>query len=194
MLSEEERQEIEREILRSGAKGASLEALRIIQKHRGWVSDEIHETAEILGMTPAELDGVATFYSLIFRRPVGKHVILVCDTVSCWVMGYEKILELSGIAMWVGALGILVQIFMMVGLNSIYARPAFSILFLNSFDPLNTTHKVSALLDFFGIWQTIVIGIGLHKWSNKGLAPAMAVSFVVWALTLGMMYLLGFAG
>ena len=94
MLSEEERQEIEREILRCGVKrGASLEALRIVQKYRGWVSDEIHDTAEILDMTSAELDAVATFYSLIFRKPVGKHVILVCDTVSCWVAGYEKILE-----------------------------------------------------------------------------------------------------
>jgi len=94
MLSEDERREIEREMLRSGVKkGVSLEALRIVQKHRGWVSDEIHDTAELLGMTPTELDGVATFYSLIFRKPVGKHVILICDTVSCWVMGYEQILE-----------------------------------------------------------------------------------------------------
>jgi len=94
MLSEEERKEIEREIRRSREKrSASLEALRIVQKYRGWVSDEIHDTADLLGMTPAELDGVATFYSLIFRKPVGKHVILICDTVSCWVMGYDKILE-----------------------------------------------------------------------------------------------------
>jgi NADH-quinone oxidoreductase subunit E len=94
MLSEEERKEIESEILRSREKrGALLEALRIVQKHRGWISDEIHDTTEMLGMTPAELDSVATFYSLIFRKPVGKHVILVCDTVSCWLTGYEKILE-----------------------------------------------------------------------------------------------------
>jgi len=94
MLSEEERKEIEREIRRSREKrSASLEALRIVQKYRGWVSDEIHDTADLLGMTPAELDGVATFYSLIFRKPVGKHVILICDTVSCWVIGYDKILE-----------------------------------------------------------------------------------------------------
>lgn len=94
MLSEDERQEIEREVLRSGVKrSASLEALRIVQKQRGWVSDEIHHAAEMLGMTTAELDSVATFYSLIFRKPVGKHVILVCDTISCWLTGYEKILE-----------------------------------------------------------------------------------------------------
>jgi NADH-quinone oxidoreductase subunit E len=35
--------------------------------------------------------GVATFYNLIYRRPVGRHVILLCDSVSCWIVGYEKI-------------------------------------------------------------------------------------------------------
>ena len=41
-------------------------------------------------MTPEELDGVATFYNLIYRRPVGRHVILMCDSVSCWIMGYDR--------------------------------------------------------------------------------------------------------
>ena len=94
MLTEEERRDIEREILQNERKrAAAVEVLKIVQKHRGWVSDEIHDLAGILEMTPAELDAVATFYSLIFRKPVGKHVILVCDSVSCWVMGYEKILD-----------------------------------------------------------------------------------------------------
>ena len=44
----------------------------------------------ILGMTAEELDGVATFYNLIYRRPVGRHVILMCDSVSCWIMGYDR--------------------------------------------------------------------------------------------------------
>jgi NADH-quinone oxidoreductase subunit E len=44
-------------------------------------------------MSPDELDGVATFYNLIFRRPVGRHVILICDSVSCWIMGYEALRE-----------------------------------------------------------------------------------------------------
>jgi NADH-quinone oxidoreductase subunit E len=42
-------------------------------------------------MSPAEVDGVATFYSLIFRKPVGRHVILVCDSMSCWLTGYDEI-------------------------------------------------------------------------------------------------------
>lgn len=71
---------------------ACIEGLRVIQKHHRWVSVEaVQELAEILEMSPDAIDSVATFYSLIFRKPVGKHVILVCDSVSCWMMGYEKI-------------------------------------------------------------------------------------------------------
>lgn len=92
-LSPQEIAEIEAEASHYEKKqAASIEALKIIQKHRGWVSDEsLNAAAELLEMSPAELDGVATFYTLIFRRPVGKHVIMLCDSVSCWVMGCEGI-------------------------------------------------------------------------------------------------------
>jgi len=95
MLTTEEKKEIEAEFPRYEQKRAvCVEALKIVQRHRGWVSDEVLiAVAEILEMTPAELDAVATFYNLIFRKPVGKHVILVCDSVSCWIMGYERILQ-----------------------------------------------------------------------------------------------------
>jgi len=93
MLTEEERREIEKEIRQHEYKqSAALEVLKIVQRHRGWVSDDLHDIAGVLGMTSAELDALATFYSLIYRKPVGKHVVLVCDSVSCWVMGYEEIL------------------------------------------------------------------------------------------------------
>jgi NADH-quinone oxidoreductase subunit E len=93
MLSEAERQEIEAELQHYESKRAAcVEALKIVQRHRGWVSDEgIHDLAELLGMTSDELDSVATFYNLVFRRPVGKHVILLCDSVSCWIMGYMRL-------------------------------------------------------------------------------------------------------
>ncbi|MDD5169008.1 MAG: NADH-quinone oxidoreductase subunit NuoE, partial [Syntrophales bacterium] len=71
-------------------RAACVEGLKIVQRHRGWVSDEgIGELAPLLKMTPAELDAVATFYPFIFRRPVGRHVVYLCDSVSCWIMGYE---------------------------------------------------------------------------------------------------------
>ena len=100
MLTEQERLEIEEEIKQLPHKQAAcIEALRIVQEHRGWVSDEsICDISDILEMTPEEVDGVATFYNLVFRKPVGRHVILVCDSISCWVMGYEQILQsLSGL-------------------------------------------------------------------------------------------------
>lgn len=93
MLTEAERRQIEAELAHYEHKRAAcVEALKIVQQHRGWVSDEsIEDIAAVLDMTPAELDSVATFYNLIFRRPVGQHVILLCDSVSCWIMGYERL-------------------------------------------------------------------------------------------------------
>lgn len=94
MLTEEEKREIEEELKHFTHKQAAcVEALKIVQRHRGWVSDELGGIAVLLGMTPEELDAVATFYSFIFRRPVGKHIILICDSISCWVMGYDTLRE-----------------------------------------------------------------------------------------------------
>mgnify|MGYP002713170402 CR=1 FL=1 len=92
-LSPDEIAEIEAEASHYERKqAASIEALKVVQKHRGWVSDEsLKAVAEILEMSPAELDGVATFYNLIFRQPVGKNVIMVCDSVSCWILGCDKL-------------------------------------------------------------------------------------------------------
>jgi NADH-quinone oxidoreductase subunit E len=93
MLSTEEQKEIDEEVKHNASKqGTCIEAMKIIQHHRGWVSDEsIREIAEHLEMSPDQLDGVATFYNLIFRRPVGNHVIYLCDSVSCWIKGCDTI-------------------------------------------------------------------------------------------------------
>ncbi len=95
MLSDDERREIEAEMPRYPDKQAvCIDAMQIVQKHRGWVSDEaLADIADLLGMSFADLDGVATFYNLIYRKPVGRHVIHVCDSVSCWIMGYDRIRE-----------------------------------------------------------------------------------------------------
>jgi len=95
MLTDQERSDILREIERSETpEAACVEALRIVQARQGWVSDgAIREIAPMLGMTPEELDAVATFYAFIFRGPVGRHTIFVCDSVSCWIMGHEALLR-----------------------------------------------------------------------------------------------------
>ncbi len=93
MLKPEEITEIDHELPLFPQKSAAcIEALKIVQKHRGWVSDEaIQDIAQYLEMSADELDSVATFYNMIYRKPVGRHVIHVCDSVSCWIMGYDAI-------------------------------------------------------------------------------------------------------
>jgi NADH-quinone oxidoreductase subunit E len=93
MLSETERRKIEAEAAGGERRSAAVtEALFIVQESRGWVSDDaVVDIAEALGMGAAEVDAVATFFDLVFRRPVGKHVILACDSVSCWIEGSEPI-------------------------------------------------------------------------------------------------------
>ena len=63
-----------------------------LQDHYGFLSDEaLEEAALLLGMTPLEMEELATFYTFIFREPVGKYVIHVCDSIICWMDGYESI-------------------------------------------------------------------------------------------------------
>lgn len=93
MLSEEERREIDAERPHyEDARALSLDALKVVQRRRGWVDDQgLADCAEALGMPVAELEGVATFYNLVFRKPVGRHVVLVCDSISCWICGYDAL-------------------------------------------------------------------------------------------------------
>jgi NADH-quinone oxidoreductase subunit E len=75
-----------------GPKPAMLEALRLVQAAEGWVSDaHLAEIARLLGVTTAELDSLATFYSHIFRHPVGETVILLCDGLSCFLNAADAV-------------------------------------------------------------------------------------------------------
>lgn len=95
MLSPEEKKEIDEELATVPYRqAASIGALKTVQKYRGWVNDDgLKDIAEYLDMPIHELEGVATFYSIIFRHAVGKHVILVCDGPPCWIEGYEGIMK-----------------------------------------------------------------------------------------------------
>lgn len=95
MLTDKEKEEIQAEIRQYDRKRAAcVEALKIVQQHRGWVSDEsLNDVASILEMTPHELDSIATFYNMIYRRPVGSHVMHMCDSISCWIMAQHEVYE-----------------------------------------------------------------------------------------------------
>ncbi|MBG6036920.1 NADH-quinone oxidoreductase subunit NuoE [Proteus cibarius] len=93
VLTEEERAEIEQEKHHyEDPRAASIEALKIVQKNRGWVEDgAIYAIADVLGIPASDVEGVATFYSQIFRQPVGRHIIRFCDSVVCHITGYQGI-------------------------------------------------------------------------------------------------------
>ncbi|WWP02208.1 MAG: NADH-quinone oxidoreductase subunit NuoE [Candidatus Dasytiphilus stammeri] len=76
------------------ARAASIEALKIVQDSHGWVPDDaIYAIAKILQIPSTEVEEVATFYSQIFRQPVGRHIIQYCDSSVCYINGYKKIQE-----------------------------------------------------------------------------------------------------
>ncbi len=71
-----------------------LPALWIVQEARGWVSEGgIHEVADRLGLTPAYVRGVITFYTMYHTHPVGRHFIQVCTTSPCNICGAEAVAQ-----------------------------------------------------------------------------------------------------
>jgi NADH-quinone oxidoreductase subunit E len=95
MLTPEEQLAINAELAHSENRQAGcIDALKLLQRRRGWISDEtVQELAAFLSMSATEVDSIATFYNLLFRQPVGRHVILVCNSVSCWVRNYDELLK-----------------------------------------------------------------------------------------------------
>lgn len=95
MLSDTERHEIEDALKHYPDKRAgAIDALLLLQRRRGWISDSsLLDIAQFLGMTGEDVDSIATFYNLIFRKPVGRHVAFLCDSISCWIRGCEEIRE-----------------------------------------------------------------------------------------------------
>jgi len=72
---------------------AAVDVMKELQEYYGWLTDEgVVEAAEILGLSPLQVEELATFYEMIFRRPVGKKVIKVCESISCWTMGNEELM------------------------------------------------------------------------------------------------------
>ncbi|CAK9885446.1 MAG: NADH-quinone oxidoreductase subunit E [Candidatus Erwinia impunctatus] len=92
-LTQAEHDAIEHEIHHyEDPRAASIEALKIVQKNRGWVPDgAITAIAEVLNIPASDVEGVATFYSQIYRQPVGRYVIRYCDSVVCHITGYQGI-------------------------------------------------------------------------------------------------------
>ena len=88
------RREIEEAVSRyPQVRSASIPALWAVQRHHGWCTPEgIRQAAAVMGLTPAYLESVASFYDLFRLKPVGRHRVLVCTNISCWMRGADDLL------------------------------------------------------------------------------------------------------
>lgn len=95
MLTDDERRELDEALPHyPSRRSAAITALKIMQRHRGWISDEtLADVGAFLRVSVDELDTLATFYNLLYRRPVGRHVILVCDSMVCWALGSDRLVR-----------------------------------------------------------------------------------------------------
>ena len=74
-------------------RSASIPALWAVQRHYGWCTpDGIRQAAAVMGVTPAYLQSVASFYDLFRLEPTAKHRVLVCHNISCWMRGADDVL------------------------------------------------------------------------------------------------------
>ncbi len=89
------REEIEAHMaLYPDPRSAALPALAAAQRLHGWCSPEaIEEVACVMGLTPAYLAAVATFYDMLETRPVGRHSVYVCTNISCSLRGADALFE-----------------------------------------------------------------------------------------------------
>jgi len=83
-------------------RSAILPLLYLVQSVEGHVTREgLREVADLLGITTAEAEAVATFYTMIRLRPTGKHLVIVCTNLSCALLGakdvYDAAHEATGI-------------------------------------------------------------------------------------------------
>src|SRR5210317_2363633 len=93
MLPNKLRESLEKEIAHADhPREMVVDVMLALQEHYGYLSDDaVEAVAALLGMSPLEVEELATFYTFIYREPVGKHVIHVCDSVICWMDGFESI-------------------------------------------------------------------------------------------------------
>ena len=116
---------------------------------------------------------ITLFVGALFLWLIGK---LALKTEA----GYGKYLELWGSSMWIGMLGLIVTALLLMAFNSMYASPSAALAVMSDYSPKNSLHRLLTSLNVFSIWQMIVVGIGLSKFSGKSIGIGIGASFALW--------------
>lgn len=154
-------------------------------------SGKIRQDQADAGMDQMEKAGGMMIVGGIIAVAVITPIMLFVIALFLWLigkfalkadLGYGKYLELWGSSQWIGVLGTIVTILLMVGLGSMYATPSGALGILGSFKPHNTTHKLLASINVFLIWQLIVVGIGMAKYAGKSSGTGFSVGVGLWII------------
>jgi hypothetical protein len=95
--------------------------------------------------------------------------------------GYSTYLGAYGLSSWIGLLGAVVTMLLMVGLGSMHASAGLA-LAIPDFDAMNTTHRMLARVELFAIWQAVVLGLGLSAITGKSAGTGIATAGVLWII------------
>lgn len=103
-FNSEELKEVEKFIAKYPEKKAALmPTLWLAQNKWGWLSKEVMQyVADLLNLSLAHVEGVASFYTMYFKKPMGKYHIQVCTNVSCMLKGGDKIYQHSKEVLGIG--------------------------------------------------------------------------------------------
>jgi NADH-quinone oxidoreductase subunit E len=95
MIPEQLRQQLQQRVSDAiTPREAAVDVMKELQRHYGWLTGEaLEEASGLLGLSTLQVEELATFYEMIYRRPVGRIVIHVCDSISCWSMRGESLLR-----------------------------------------------------------------------------------------------------
>lgn len=129
-------------------------------------------------------------------------IMFFCATLVLWLVGklamgstagYGKNLELYGLSSWIGIVGGIITLLMVIAMGSLYASPSAGLAVLSSYDPTDDTHKILSALNIFSIWQAAVVGIGMSKLSGKPAGMGIGIAFGLWIAWVAITILLGLA-
>lgn len=160
----------------------AVEEGRMTQQQADQVRDRMEQTGlglfMVFGSIPILLFTAAYFFLGALFLWLASKVLLKSSA------NYGLTLEVYGLASWIGVLGSLVTMAMILGLNSLFATPSLGLLYLDGYDVTNTMHKIGSALNVFSAWQAVVIGIGLSTLAQKPASQGIAVALVLWVLWL----------
>jgi hypothetical protein len=106
--------------------------------------------------------------------------------------GYKKVLEVWGLASFIGIFGSVITMLLMYLFNSMTATPSPTLFLGEGFDAKNSLHVILASLNIFTIWQMGIVGLGLSKISNKSIGLGLGVAYGLWIIWVLLSTFLGF--